>query len=276
VIAQQQKRSKVLGDEEIYVASLQNFLENTLDKAGKRLEGRRMYDMIRLYMKTVKEISNDKLKVKNIEIQEKICYQKFEKLVREIADGNDDMKEDSLEWVTQATIDSQLLIEWTRHVFSKNVAEHRKIVDKHQTHALKMAVRTLQTRLKTLVTNTSRAPQYSTPKEFKSWLDVETGKLGELFNVFNSILMKQPKYQVHISSASPLKDLFLSVNGELVYRSENGWFLGYVMSIFVVFLQTGLTNNLHHISISIDLTVKWKFPCGTTRKLLEKPKAVHI
>ncbi|KNE61510.1 hypothetical protein AMAG_06328 [Allomyces macrogynus ATCC 38327] len=227
VLHQLQKRTKMYPEEELLGQCLGNFYDNVLEKAGKRLEGRRIYDLIRVFMKTVKENMPPKEKPKNAESKEKFCYQYFEKLVREVTDGENKLERtasETIAWAQSSKLDSQGLLEWIKSIFAWNVQEHRKLVDAHQAHALRMGVRALKKRLEVLASDATNAERYANEFDFRMWLDSETEKVRELETLFTGLLAKQPKFHVHITPKSlDINTLFLHINGQLAFRSDDGW-----------------------------------------------------
>ncbi|KAI9189300.1 hypothetical protein H9P43_000731 [Blastocladiella emersonii ATCC 22665] len=229
VLAQLQKRTKMYPEEELLGKCLGTFYDNVLEKSGKRLVGRRIYDIVRIFMKTVKEHISDRDKPKNIEAKERFCWQYFEKMVREVTDGQSTMERTASEtmvWAQESKLDASGLLEWLKTVMSWNANEHRMAVDRHTNHALGMSVASLKQRLQDLSTDVTNASRYSNEHEFRAWLEAEQAKLKELLGMFVTAHAKQPKNLVHITANRPTAELFLAINGTVAFKTEDGWRLG--------------------------------------------------
>ena len=77
-----QKRNKMYPEEEALAKVLGYYYDNVLEKSGKRLEGRRVYDLARVYMKAV----GDSVTGKNKEQKEQYCCAAGSTLILNVPD----------------------------------------------------------------------------------------------------------------------------------------------------------------------------------------------
>ncbi|KAI9221730.1 hypothetical protein BC828DRAFT_59735 [Blastocladiella britannica] len=228
ILATLQKRPKLYPEEELLAKCLGTFYDNVLEKSGKRLEGRRVYDLCRVFMKTVTEHTAS-IKDKNKGQKEEFCFQYFQKLVREVAEGGGTLERtasETLALAREAKLDAQGLLEWLRTVMSWQPNEHRALIEKHTEHAISTAIIGLKARLSDFASNPANPARFTSEDEFRTWIDGETTKTRELQGLFVTAAAKQPKFLVRISCNKPLAGLFVHINGTLAYKNEDGWRLG--------------------------------------------------